>query len=185
VEKVIPGIGIVILAVVLSTCGASWAAEKKPGFLGKTGEAGARNADQPLRITSQQLEADNKRSVIIFSGNVVAKQGNMTIYADSARVYYEKKEEGNEIREIVATGNVKIQEAALLAIAQNAVFTNSEQKIVLTGQPKIWQGKDMVSGEKITILLEENKSFVESGPERRVEVILYPREEPRPGKRTP
>lgn len=174
-----------ILAVALSAVGASWAAEKKPGFLGKAGQAGSRGTDQPLRITSQELEADNKNSVIIFSGNVVAKQGNMTIYADVARVYYEKKEEGNEIREMVATGNVKIQDADRLATGQNAVFTNAEQKIVLTGQPKVWQGKDMVSGEKITILLEEDKSFVESGPERRVEVILYPKEEQRPEKRKP
>jgi len=185
VEKVIPGIGIIILAIALSTCGASWAAEKKPGFIGKAGEAGERAADQPLRITSQHLEADNKNSVIIFSGNVVAKQGNMTIYADAARVYYEKKEEGNEIREMVATGNVKIQEADRLATAQNAVFTNAEQKIVLTGQPKVWQGKDMVSGEKITLLLEEDKSFVESVPGRPVEVILYPKEGQRPEKRKP
>ena len=184
-EKVIRGIGAVILVVALSTCGASWAAEKKPGFLGKAGEAGGRSADQPLRVTSQQLEADNKNSIVIFSGNVVAKQGKVTIYADSARVYYEKKEEGNEIREIVATGNVKIQEADRLATSQNAVFTNADQKIVLTGQPKVWQGKDMVSGEKITILLEEDKSFVESGPERRVEVIFYPKEEQRPEKRKP
>jgi lipopolysaccharide export system protein LptA len=70
-------------------------------------------------------------------------------------------------------------------MAQNAVFTNAEQKIVLTGQPKVWQGRDMVSGEKITILLEEDKSFVEGGPERRVEVILYPKEEPRPEKQKP
>ena len=184
-EKVIPGIGIIILAIALSTCGASWAAEKKPGFIGKAGEAGGRGVDQPLRITSQHLEADNKNSVIIFSGNVVAKQGNMTIYADAARVYYEKKEEGNEIREMVATGNVKIQEADRLATAQNAVFTNAEQKIVLTGQPKVWQGKDMVSGEKITLLLEEDKSFVESVPGRPVEVILYPKEGQRPEKRKP
>ena len=184
-EKIVSGIGIMILAVALSAVGASWAAEKKPGFLGKAGQAGSRGTDQPLRITSQELEADNKNSVIIFSGNVVAKQGNMTIYADVARVYYEKKEEGNEIREMVATGNVKIQDADRLATGQNAVFTNAEQKIVLTGQPKVWQGKDMVSGEKITILLEEDKSFVESGPERRVEVILYPKEEQRPEKRKP
>ena len=184
-EKVIPGIGIILLAVALSTCGASWAAEKKPGFLGKAGGPGGRGANQPLHITSQGLEADNKNLVIIFSGNVVAKQGEMTIHADVARVYYEKKEEGNEIREMVATGNVKIQEADRLATAQNAIFTNAEQKIVLTGQPKVWQGKDMVSGEKIIILLEEDKSFVESGPERRVEVILYPKEEKPPEKRKP
>jgi lipopolysaccharide export system protein LptA len=115
----------------------------------------------------------------------VAKQGEMTIYADVTRVYYEKREEGNEVREIVATGNVKIQEGDRLATGRKVVFTNSEQKIVLTGQPKLWQGKDMVSGEKITVLLEEDKSFVESGPDRRVEVILYPKGEQRAGKEKP
>jgi lipopolysaccharide export system protein LptA len=185
VEKVTPRIGIIILAFILLTFGASWGAEKKPHFLGKTGEAGGRGSDQPLRITSRELEADHKNSVIIFSGNVVAKQADMTMYADVARVYYEKKEEGNEIKEIVATGNVKIQEADRLATGEKAVFTNAEQKIVLTGQPKVWQGKDMVSGEKIIVLLQEDKSFVESGPDRRVEVIFYPKGEARPGKGKP
>lgn len=149
----------------------SWAAEPKPSGPGKM-EAG--NVDQPLRINANTLEVDNKNQVIIFQGNVVARQGDMTIQADMARVYYEKKEEGNEIKEIVATGNVKIYQGNRLATSQKAVLFNPEQKVVLTGQPKVWQGKDMLSGEKITVLLKEDKSFVESGPSRRVEVIFYP-----------
>jgi lipopolysaccharide export system protein LptA len=175
-------IGILILFWVLPV---SSAEQKKPLLLGKGGKGGQSGSDQPLRITSQQLEADNKNQLIIFTGNVVAKQGEMTIYADVAQVYYEKKEEGNEVREIVATGNVKIQQADQVATGQKAVFVNSEQKITLTGQPKVWQGKDMVSGEKIIVLLEEDKSFVESGPDRRVEVILYPKGEGGPKKAKP
>ena len=154
-----------------------WAAEKKPFLLGKTGKGETPSSAQPLRVTSQQLEADNKNMVITFTGNVVARQGDMTIHADAAKVFYEKKEEGNEVREIVATGNVKILQGDRVATGQKAVFYNEEQKIILTGQPRIWQGKDMVSGEKITVLLEEDKSLVESGPDRRVEMILYPRGE--------
>jgi len=176
---------VVILTLILPAFEASWGAEKKPFLFGKAGQKEGGGFSQPLRITSQQLEADNKNMVITFTGNVVAKQGEMTIYADVTRVYYEKREEDIEVREIVATGNVKIQEGDRLATGQKVVFTNSEQKIVLTGQPKLWQGKDMVSGEKITVLLEEDKSFVESGPDRRVEVILYPKGEPRPGKEKP
>ena len=123
--------------------------------------------------------------MITFRGKVEARQGELTINADMAQVFYEKKEEGNEIREIVATGNVKVQEGDRLATGQKAVFANREQKITLTGQPKVWQGKDMVSGEKIIVLLEEDKSFVESGPDRRVEVILHPKGEGRPGKGAP
>jgi len=175
-------IGILILFWVLPV---SSAEQKKPLLPGKGGKGGQSGSDQPLRITSQQLEADNKNQLIIFTGNVVAKQGETTIYADVAEVYYEKKEEGNEVREIVATGNVKIQQADQVATGQKAVFVNSEQKITLTGQPKVWQGKDMVSGEKIIVLLEEDKSFVESGPDRRVEVILYPKGEGSPKKAKP
>jgi len=176
---------VIILALLLGTFEASGGAEKKPLFLGKKGQGEMRGSDQPLRVTSQQLEADNKQLVITFTGNVVAKQGEMTIFADTARVYYEKKEEGNEVREIVATGNVRIQEADRLATCQKAVFTNAEQKIVLTGQPKVWQGKDMVSGEKIIILLEEDKSFVESGPDQKVEMVLFPKGEQRSRKEKP
>jgi lipopolysaccharide export system protein LptA len=171
--------------LILPAFEASRGAEKKPFLFGKGDQRGRGGVGQPLRITSQQLEADNKNRVIIFTGNVVAKQGEMTIYADVTQVYYEQKEEGNEVREIVATGNVKIQEGDRLATGQKVVFTNSDQKIVLTGQPKLWQGKDMVSGEKITVLLEEDKSFVESGPDRKVEVILYPKGEPRAGREKP
>ncbi|MDO8956648.1 MAG: LptA/OstA family protein, partial [Deltaproteobacteria bacterium] len=91
----------------------------------------------------------------------------------------------NDVREIVASGNVKIYQGDRLATAQKAVLNNREQKIVLTGQPKVWQGKDMVSGEKIIVLLDEDKSFVEGGPDRRVEVILYPKSEQLPGKGKP
>jgi lipopolysaccharide export system protein LptA len=154
-----------------------WAAEKKPTPLGKTSQEGGALSSQPLRITSQQLEADNKKQVIIFTGNIIARQGDLVIHADAARVYYEKKEEGNEVREIVATGNVKVHQGDRIATGQKAQFLNREQKIILTGEPRVWQGKDMVSGEKITVLLEEDKSLVESGPDRRVEVILYPKGE--------
>ncbi|HXZ38086.1 MAG TPA: lipopolysaccharide transport periplasmic protein LptA [Thermodesulfobacteriota bacterium] len=164
------GVFFLLLAPLLP----GWAAEKKPALLGKATQEGSA---QPLRITSQQLEADNKSQVITFTGNIIARQGDMVIYADVARVYYEKREEGNEVREIVAEGNVKIHQGDRVATGERAQFLNGEQKIILTGQPRVWQGKDMVSGEKITVLLEEDKSLVESGPDRRVEVILYPKGE--------
>jgi lipopolysaccharide export system protein LptA len=169
------------ILILIFLCPAAGGAEKKSLF-GSAGKSDGRRAEQPLRITSQQLEADNKNQVIIFKGKVVARQAEVTLYADVAHVYYERKEEGNEIREIVATGNVKMQQEDRLATGQKAVFTNADQKIVLTGDPKVWQGKDMVSGEKIIVLLDEDKSYVESGPEQKVEVVLYPKGDSRKKK---
>jgi lipopolysaccharide export system protein LptA len=171
--------------ILFLSAGLAWGSEINPMSPAKAKGAEGRGFTQPLRITSQQLEADNKNRIITFRGKVEARQGDLTIWADLAQVFYEKKEEGNEIREIVATGNVKVQEGDRLATGQKAVFVNGEQKIILTGEPKVWQGKDMVSGERIIVFLEEEKSLVESGPDRRVEVILHPQGEGRPRKRTP
>ncbi len=151
----------------------------------KVGKKEIEAAEQPLRVNAQTLELDNKKQIITFKGNVIARQGEMTIQADTARVYFDKKAEGHEIKEIVAIGNVKISQGNRLATSERAVFYNQEQKIILTGQPKVWQGKDMLSGEKITVLLKEDKSFVESGPERRVEVIFYPKGAQLEGKEKP
>jgi lipopolysaccharide export system protein LptA len=180
--KRIYGLGVLAGALLLAAAAVAWGSEKPPLNLGKSGWDGG---NQPFRITAQELEADNKNRVITFRGKVEARQGGVTISADTAQVFYEKKEEGNEIREVVATGNVKVQEGDRLATAQKAVFANREQKITLTGQPKVWQGKDMVSGERIIVFLNEEKSIVESGPDRRVEVILHPKGESRPGKGAP
>jgi lipopolysaccharide export system protein LptA len=171
--------------ILFLSAGLGWGSEINPMSPAKAKGGEGRGFTQPLRITSQQLEADNKNRIITFRGKVEARQGELTIWADLAQVFYEKKEEGNEIREIVATGNVKVQEGDRLATGQKAVFVNGEQKITLTGEPKVWQGKDMVSGERIIVFLEEEKSLVESGPDRRVEVILHPQGEGRPRKRTP
>jgi lipopolysaccharide export system protein LptA len=175
------GLGLIAGAVLIWAVMA-WGSEKNPLNLGKAAGAGA---SQPLRVTAQELEADNKNRVITFRGKVEARQGGLFISADMAQVFYEKKEEGNEIREVVATGNVRVQDGERFATGQKAVFANAEQKITLTGQPKVWQGKDMVSGEKIIVLLNEEKSFVESGPDRRVEMILHPKGDGRPAKGNP
>ena len=166
---------ILLLFPTVST-GADRKEEKLPLQWGKTNQGDRRLGDQPLRITSDQLEADHKEGLITFTGNVIARRGEMTIYARQATVRYEKKPEGNEVREIVATGDVKIHQEDRVATAQKAVFFNEEQKIVLTGQPKVWQGKDMVSGERITFFLADDKSLVEGGAGKRVEVILFPKE---------
>lgn len=60
------GLGAVAGMVFLLAAGIVWGSEKKLLGLGKTEGAGGPGSDQPLRITSQELEADNKNRVITF-----------------------------------------------------------------------------------------------------------------------
>lgn len=174
-----------LVFILLFLVNVSGSEEKKNTLPEKVEKKELGSGEQPLRVNAQTLEVDNKNQIITFKGNVIARQGEMTIQADTARVYYTKKEEGHEIKEIVATGNVRIYQSNRLATSQKAVFYHQEQKVILTGRPKVWQGKDMLSGEKITVYLKDDKSFVESGPEQRVEVIFYPKGAQLEGKEKP
>ena len=132
--KKIVGLGVVVGTVFLLAAGISWGIEKKPLSLGKIGGAEGRGFDQPLRITAQELEADNKNRVITFRGKVEAKQGGLTINADMAQVFYEKKEEGNDIREVVATGNVKVKWDGFTLLSDSVLVRQEEDEAVAEGK---------------------------------------------------
>jgi lipopolysaccharide export system protein LptA len=47
---------------------------------------------------------------------------------------------------------------------------------VLTGNPKVWQGKNLVKGEEITVWIRENRSQVTSKGPNRVQAVIHQEE---------
>ena len=123
---------------------------------------------KPVKITSKSMEADNKRNMVTFKGNVIVKQEDIVISSDLMKVSYEPK---GGINKVEASGNVKMSQENRIATGKKLIFFNPEQKIVMTGKPKIWQGDNLISCEKVTVLLEEDKIFFEG----KVDSIIYPR----------
>ena len=118
-----------------------------------------RESSQPIRIKSDGLEWDYKGHVVTFRGNVIANQEDVTLYSDRMVIYYD--ETTSEVTQIVAEGAVRIVQLDRRATGEKAVFHNAEKKIVLTGRPVIRQGKNVVIGEKITILIDRDWVEVE------------------------
>jgi len=123
---------------------------------------------KPIQITSKSMEADNKKNMVTFKGNVVVKQEDIVIISDIMKVAYESK---GGISRVEASGNVKMSQEDRIATGKKLVFYNREQKIVMTGNAKIWQGDNLISCEKVTVLLEEDKIFFEGT----VDSIIYPK----------
>jgi lipopolysaccharide export system protein LptA len=67
------------------------------------------------------------------------------------------------ISKIEATGRVKIEKQDGRATCQRAVYYEDDKKIVLTGEPVAWQKGTRVTGQRITMFLEEDRSLVEGG----------------------
>ncbi len=112
---------------------------------------------------------------------VKAKQQDITIYCDKLVVYY--PEQGGEVDRVEAFGNVRIVQLNRLGTAGHAVYSNKEGKISLYINPKVYQGKDVVSGKVITYYIGEEKSVVTGGPESRVEAVIHPKGRGKDGER--
>src|SRR3989337_87874 len=132
------------------------------------------DSSQPITITSNTMEARKKENVIIFKGDVVAQQKEYTLYSKELSVYYA---DGKEIKEMVATGSVKIVQLNKVATGEKAVYNRETRLVVLTGNPQVEQDCDVVKGDKITIFLDEDKSLVEGGDTNRVKAVVYPKDE--------
>jgi len=125
----------------------------------------------PITVKSNELAADNKGKIAIFSGKVVAKQGDVTIFCDKMTIYYGNTQ--GDVDKIEADGNVRIVQENRTGIASHAVYESRLGKITLTGgSPKVMQGADTVSGEIITYFVDEERSNVSGG---RVEAIIHPK----------
>ncbi len=142
-------------------------AESKEIKLGDPGE--------PIDITSDRVETFFKENLIVFRGNVVARQKDIVIYSDSLEAMV--LEDGKGIEKVVAGGHVKIQQGLRVAHCQKAVFYNRDQKVILTGNPKVWEGDNLVSGEEIIFDIQKNRIEVKGGSKERGKVRVIPGEE--------
>lgn len=128
----------------------------------------------PITIKSNELTADNKGKTAIFTGKVVAKQGDITIFADKITVNYADKK--GDVEKIEAAGNVRIIQQNKTGLAALAVYDSRDGRITLTGNPKVMQGGDSISGKVITYYVDDDKSVVSGGddPKARVEAVINP-----------
>lgn len=113
----------------------------------------------PIIITSEILTADNQNHTAIFEKSVVAKTTDMTIYADKMLVYY-NKDTGNVIRIDIA-GGVKVIKENRVITSKEATYYTEGEKVIFTGEPRAVDGENVVTGKKMTYLLNEDRFLVE------------------------
>jgi lipopolysaccharide export system protein LptA len=172
-------IGLLVIILSLSLFLMPGKAQEKKGAV-KGGEKrissskgfGFTTTRAPIDITSDTVEGDQKQNIITFRGNVVAKQENATLYANLLVVHYDG--ETRKLKEIVATGNVKVVQLNRRATCQRATFFQNENKIVLDGDAVVREGDNVIRGERVVYFVDEERSFVEGGKGSRVTTTIVP-----------
>ena len=135
---------------------------------------------RPIEITAARLLADSSRNSVTFEGDVIARQEDLTLYAD--RLFAEYAQASGAIEKIVADGNVRVVQGDREARSPHAVFHNLEQRLVMTGGADVTQGGNTLKGETVTVYLRENRSVVSGGDGGRVRAVIQPKPQQKKGK---
>ncbi len=172
---------VLIISCLLLMAGSNAAAQSKAkDFKAKRGG--------PIRITSDRLDAYNEQKLAVFSGNVVAVEADRVMKSNQLYIYYKKESKkedkpkaeskldsgAGDLDRIEAKGNVRITQGERIITGEEAVFLNDDQKIIVTGNPVMREGGNTIRGDKIIVLLEEDRGFVESSSQSRVTAVIYP-----------
>jgi lipopolysaccharide export system protein LptA len=131
------------------------------------------NKKEPIVITSDRMEVDQRKNAITYTGRVAAQQGETTLNSQVLTAYYDPEMKG--LREVIAEGQVQVTQGGRVATGSKAVFSDRDQTITLTGNPVVRQGNSQVSGARIIFFMEQDRAVVEGGGQR-VKATIFPEE---------
>lgn len=116
-------------------------------------------------ITSTRLNYDQERRTAIFEDQVVVTDPRVKITAEKMTVFFSGD---NKVLAIEAEGSVVIRQDEKIATGEKARYDVDEGKFVLTGRPKIQNGRDLLSADVITFWRNTNR--IQCEPHARLEI---------------
>jgi lipopolysaccharide export system protein LptA len=122
----------------------------------------------PVEVAADQLSVDQAQGTAVFQGNVDVRQGDLRLTAGRLQVEY--AEGGGAIVRLHATDGVTIVNAADAAQGREAIYTIATGEVVLTGDVVLTQGKNAMSGQKLTLDLKAGTGVMEG----RVQTVFTP-----------
>ena len=127
----------------------------------------AGNSKQPIQVDADALEVFQEQQKAIFSGNVIAKQGTMTVKADRMTIYYagkqdDAKSQANSIKKIDLNGNVLLTSPGQSAKSSSGYYDTQKNLISLSGDVVLTKDNNILKGNKLDYFIETGYSKIYS-----------------------
>lgn len=139
------------------------------------GDLAARNRNEPIAVRSDKLEFSYRERLLTYTGQVVVTQGDLTLKADVLKVTITEDAQRQQLEQIVALGGVEITQGSRAASGGKAVFDQRHRTIELSDNAVLTEGPNKISGDRVIVYLDEERSVVEGG-DKRVQALLFPGE---------
>jgi lipopolysaccharide export system protein LptA len=114
-------------------------------------------AENPVEISADQFVVDEGKREAVFTGNVVMKRADLTVWAAKVVVLYGSGGLEN-IETLTATGGVRLKNSDQDATGDRAVFSPDTQVLRLSGNVTVVNSAGTLNGPELVINLAEKTS---------------------------
>jgi lipopolysaccharide export system protein LptA len=120
------------------------------------------NTDAPVDVAADRIEVQDRADRAIFSGNVVARQANLTLNASRVTVAYSNTG-GIQIDRIDASGGVTVRSPSETAKGQFAIYDLRNRLITMLGGVTLVRGDSHVNGGRLVMDLNTGRAVMDGG----------------------
>jgi lipopolysaccharide export system protein LptA len=161
----------------------------KPATTGSVPFAGfGSNSKEPIKVDSNKLEVFDKESRGVFSGDVVAVQGQTTVRCSVMTVLYAQQRGAgqpaaapasaagaqNSIQKIECEGPVSVVSGTQSATSKFMIYDALADTVTLTGSVVIADCDNVQRGERAVYDVKTGRATVDAGAKGRVQGIFTP-----------
>ena len=116
----------------------------------------------PIDVDAARLEAQDRADRAIFSGNVVVRQGTLTLRTARLTLAYANTN-GIDINRIDASGGVVITSPSETARGDFAVYDLNSRLITMVGNVRLARNGSFLNGGRLTLDLDTGRAVMDGG----------------------
>jgi lipopolysaccharide export system protein LptA len=116
----------------------------------------------PIDISADRAEAQDRADRAIFAGNVVVKQGELTLRTARLTLAY-ATQNGLDINRIDASGGVTVISPSETARGDFAVYDPQDALITMVGNVRLEREGSFLTGARLTIDLDTGRAVLDGG----------------------
>jgi lipopolysaccharide export system protein LptA len=136
---------------------------------------GMSNPNAPIDLSANESSFDQKSGLLVYTGNVIVKQGEVKLRANVMRA----KLNNSKPSLIYADGRVVIDAPSGVATGDKGVYDVNPRIVTLTGHVVLTKDKNVMRGEQLTVNLITGKATFgsEGGKPGRVQALFTPKDD--------
>jgi lipopolysaccharide export system protein LptA len=173
-------LAMIALVAVSMSAAASTTVAAEPRAKAATGERATHgsailpggNSKQPITIQATKLDYFDKEQKLIYTGNVIATQGDSKLKCSVLTIYLPPKVEGeaaapassSQVRRMEAQGPVTMVSKDQVGTGDSGVYDKARDHVVLTGHVTLSQGANVTKGDNLDYDLKTGKARVFNAP---------------------